>query len=167
MSEVALGCGAEFWKFGRVCTPWPRGRHLYECHELAGHKLPSGTHRRVRETMDQVKHLTPPACWDDRPRLSVGGVTEECVTIGAETDVFQREACDGGTISLNSWVHPLAGRHGGVIYAIVECIDGGPGQRVSDMVVLALHMPNICGKFGDVCKLSLLTTDRMLWPYKM
>ena len=126
--------------------------------KLAGHELPSGAHRRVRETVDQVEHLAPPTCWDDGPRLAVGSVTEECSTVGAETDVFQLETSNGGAISLDSWVHPLTGHHGSVIYALVECIDGGPGQRIGDMVVLALHMPNVHGKFGNVCEVSLLTT---------
>ena len=126
--------------------------------ELAGHELPGGMHRRVRETMDQIEHLAPPTLWDDGPRLAGGSVAEECSIVGAKSDVFQLETSDGGAIRLDSWVRLLIGRHGSIIYALMECIDGGPGQRIGDMVVLALHMPNIHGEFGDVCEVSLLTT---------
>ena len=162
-SDVVLDLGS----LARYASLGPETDHFANAmpDKLAGHELPSGAHRRVRETVDQVEHLAPPTCWDDGPRLAVGRVTEECSTVGAETDVFQLETSDGeletsdgGVISLDSWVHPLTGRRGSVIYALVECIDGGPGQRIGDMVVLALHMPNVRGKFGNVCEVSLLTT---------
>ena len=104
--------------------------------------------------MNQIENLAPPTFWDDGPRLTGGGVTEECSTIGTETNIFKLETRDGCAISLNPRVDPLTGCHGSIIYALMECTDGGFGQRISDVVVLALHMLDIR---SDVREVSLLT----------
>jgi hypothetical protein len=40
----------------------------------------------------------------------------------------------------------------------MEGIDGGSGQCISNMVVLAMNMPDICGKLRDISEVTLLST---------
>lgn len=122
--------------------------------KLAGHELPCGTHRGMRKTMDQIKTL----------RLQPSGtmglgwpveVSQRSVTPFGPTkrNVLQLETGDGRMVSLNIRVVLLTGSHGSIINPF---IDGGSCESVSNMVVLALDVPDIRGVFGDICKVSLL-----------
>ena len=119
--------------------------------ELACNELPCGTYGG----MGQIEYCAPPPNRDNGSRLACGGVTKESFPVWTKTDVLQPESGDGSAIRLYIGVLPLTG---GVVHSLVEGIDGGSGQCVSHMVVLALDMSDVRGELGDVCEVSLLTT---------
>lgn len=70
---------------------------------------------------------------------------------------FRFEAGDGRWVRLHIRVCPLAACHVCKVNSFVKGIYGHPGKCVCYVVLLALNVPYVCGEFGDISQMMLLS----------